>query len=168
MIGFVEQAVLVELSRAEIARRRLPNIWQGEFTRDLVCVSAIAGTFTIPSGFVTDGASIPPLLCNILSDTSPDILYPSFAHDLLYSVHGKLPQTTLSRDQCDNVIREQMKAIGAPAWKYDAVYRALHIFGGVAWGHHTPAHKLIATKTYGPHVLSVAKPFGRNPFRNPR
>ena len=149
MIGFVEQAVLVELSRAEIARRRLPNIWQGEFTRDLVCVSAIAGTFTIPSGFVTDGASIPPLLWNILSDTSPDILYPSFAHDLLYSVHG-------------------MKAIGAPAWKYDAVYRALHIFGGVAWGHHTPAHKLIATKTYGPHVLSVAKPFGRNPFRNPR
>jgi Protein of unknown function (DUF1353) len=157
MIGFSTQAKMIELSRGEIAKRELPDVWYGEFLEDLICTSAIAGTFSIPKGFVSDGATIPPVLWNILSDTSPDILYPSFAHDLLYSVHGKLPGIWLTRDKCDNVIREQMKALGAPAWKYDSVYRALHLFGGIAWGHHTLPQKL--EKTFYAHNLeAVSRP----------
>lgn len=156
MIGFATSSVIRDLPKAEIIKRGMPLIWQGEFTADLICVSAIAGVFTVPKGFITDGASIPHLLWWSLSDTDPDILYASYAHDFLYSVHGMLPGVTVTKDQADNVLREQMLAIDTPRWKADLCYRAVHLFGGNPWNRTTPAHKLA-------HTVYAMHPRVRNP-----
>jgi hypothetical protein len=91
----------------------------------------------IPAGFLTDGASVPRVVWSLLSDTDPDILYPSYLHDLLYSLRGALGpvgrRVLFSREQCDQVLREMMLAVGAPGWKAEAVYRAVRLGGGFAW-----------------------------------
>lgn len=156
-MGFEGEAPLSDLTKSEIVHAGLQRVWHGRFNADFYCDSDIAGRVVIPKGFVTDGASIPRIFWNILSDTDPDIEYPSFVHDLLYSVHGKLPDRTLTRDQCDHVIREQMLALDCPKWKANAVYAALHLFGWHGWNQHTPAYKLVNT-TYRARMLEVMRP----------
>ena len=133
MIGFRSSAIVRELPRHEILGRGLPLRWWGEFQRDLTCHSAIAGRFVIPDGFLTDGASVPRPVWALLDASDPDLLYPAFAHDYLYTLQGDLYTKTLTRKQCDAVLAEQMEAVGAPAWKVATVYRALRIGGGFAW-----------------------------------
>lgn len=143
MIGFATSSIVRDLPKSEIIEKGLPEKWHGEFTADLICCSQIAGTFVIPKGFITDGASIPHALWWSLSDTDPDILYPSYAHDLLYSVHGKLPGITLNKDQTDNLLREQMLAINTPRWKADTCFRMCQMFSH--WKRITPPQKLART-----------------------
>lgn len=137
MIGFASSAIVRELPRAEILGRGLPLRWWGEFQRDLTCLSAIAGRFSIPDGFLTDGASVPRPVWALLDPSDPEILYPAFAHDWLYAVQGEIPGRVLTRQQCDAVLAEQMEAVGAPGWKIAAVYRTLRIAGGFAWSNQT-------------------------------
>jgi hypothetical protein len=132
MIGFQGEVTLIPLSKWDIQRRGLPVRFYGEFQSDLVCESAFCGTFTIPKGFLSDGATIPKLFWNLLSDTDPNIFYPSLAHDFGYSTHGNIGPRIVTKDQVDQMLREQMKAVGAPAWQYDQVYWAVHWFGGFA------------------------------------
>jgi hypothetical protein len=133
MIGFQSSAIVRELPRHEILGRGLPFRWWGEFQRDLTCHSAIAGRFVVPDGFLTDGASVPRPVWALLDNSDPDLLYPAFAHDYLYAVQGDLLERKLTRQQCDAVMAEQMRAVKAPGWKVSAVYRALRIAGGSAW-----------------------------------
>jgi hypothetical protein len=132
-VGFASSAIVRELPRHEIVGRGLPLRWWGEFQRDLTCRSIIAGRFLVPDGFLTDGASVPRPVWALLDASDPDILYPAFAHDYLYAVRGELLDRTLSREECDAVLKEQMEAVGAPRWKIAAVYRAIRIGGGPAW-----------------------------------
>ena len=139
--GFTGSAVLRELPRGEMIRRSLPLKWHGEFVQPLFCRSAIAGcTITIPKGFLTDGASVPRFFWRMISDTDPDILYPSFLHDLLYALNGRLPSAltngnpvNLTREQCDEILFEQMEAVGCGWFKRHSAYRALRMFGQAAW-----------------------------------
>jgi hypothetical protein len=133
MIGFQSSAIVRELPRHEILGRGLPLRWWGEFQRDLTCHSAIAGRFVIPDGFLTDGASVPRPVWALLDASDPDLLYPAFAHDYLYTLQGDLYTRALTRQQCDAVLAEQMEAVGAPRWKIATVYRALRLAGGFAW-----------------------------------
>lgn len=133
MIGFQSSAIVRELPRSEILARGLPLRWWGEFQRDLTCHSAIAGRFVIPDGFLTDGASVPRPVWALLDNSDPDILYPAFAHDYLYTHQGDLLGRVLTRKQCDAVLAEQMEVVGAPRWKIAAVYQTLRIAGGIAW-----------------------------------
>jgi hypothetical protein len=157
MIGFEGYAPIVDLPRKEIVGLGLPVIWHGRFTADFVCHSEIAGDFVIPKGFISDAASVPRPLWWIQSDTDPDIEYASFAHDLLYSVHGKLPDRTLTRKDCDGVIREQMKAVGSSRFHYQGVYLALRAFGWHGWNSHTPEYKLVNTP-YRAQLSFVVRP----------
>jgi len=156
-VGFEGEVPLTDLPKAEIVSQGLQKVWHGRFNADFYCDSAIAGRVVIPKGFISDAASIPRIFWNILSDTDPDIEYPSFVHDLLYSVHGKLPDRTLTRKQCDQVIREQMIAVGASPLKYQPVYWALRLFGWHGWNSHTPEYKLVNTP-YRSRLSTVVKP----------
>lgn len=133
MIGFQSSAIIRQLPRREIIGRGLPLRWWGEFQRDLTCLSAIAGRLVIPDGFLTDGASVPRPVWALLANSDPDLLYPAFAHDYLYTLQGDLYTRALTRQQCDAVLAEQMEAVGAPRWKIATVYRALRLAGGFAW-----------------------------------
>lgn len=128
-VGFWSDAYLRILPKSEIIQRELPLRWHAEFQQELTVSSTFCGTFSIPLGFVTDGATIPKFFWNTLSDTDPNILYPSFAHDFGYSVHGCLPDHTVTKDQVDQMLRELMRLYGAPEWQCNAVYEAVHLFG---------------------------------------
>jgi hypothetical protein len=118
-----------DLQRKELVAQGLPLDWHGELQVDLVCYSEIAGEITVPRGLLTDGASIPKLFWNLLSDTDPDILYPSYAHDYIYQLYGKMPNNViLTQKQADQIIREQMIGVGAPKWKADTVYNSLRTY----------------------------------------
>jgi hypothetical protein len=133
-VGFVGDVHLRVLQREEIYTLGLPHIWYGQITFDAACYSEIAGHIKIYSGFITDGGSVPRLLWRILAPTDPDIYYPSFAHDLLYSTHGRTGHgKVITRKQCDQVLREQMLSIGAPKWKADMVYAGVRSGGWHAW-----------------------------------
>ena len=131
---FSGRAFTRQLARREILDRGLPFRWWSEFQQDLPVYDVAAAEFIVPAGFLTDGASVPRALWAMLASSDPDILYPAFAHDYLYAVRGKIPNgLTLTRQQCDETLRELMLAIGAPAWKAALVYAAVRAGGQSAW-----------------------------------
>jgi len=85
------------------------------------------GSFVrVPNGFITDFASVPRPLWAIIP---PDGKYTQAAvlHDYLYQ------KKFFSRKRCDMVFNEAMKILGVPLWKRRVMYRALRIFGWIAW-----------------------------------
>lgn len=104
-------------------------------TSDLRYYSQLFGAeLVVPSGYVTDFASIPGPLLWFMDDDAPGILYPSVVHDYLYTLGGVLPNgKTYSRKQADLVLREAMESCGAGAFKRSTVYRAVRIGGATHW-----------------------------------
>ena len=86
--------------------------------------------FRLPSGFVTDGASIPRLLWRVCG-TPMDVprLYAALVHDWIYS--GGDPDAT--RADADLVYREILLALDYPKLKAYVEYYALRLFGGSHW-----------------------------------
>lgn len=88
----------------------------------------------IPAGFVTDFASIPRVLWNILPPTGR---YGKAAvvHDWLYQTRDAGTHKVW-RDEADAVLREGMVALKVPWWQRWMIYVGIRIGGGVAWGHY--------------------------------
>ncbi len=128
-IAFANSALVRDLPREEIIASGRPLRWWGEHTKRFYVHSQTLGDFSVPPGFITDGASIPRVIWSVLSDTDPDILYPSYAHDFLYKSGKSGEWKGLTRKDADDTIRELMLGIGAPRWKADYVHRALRLFG---------------------------------------
>jgi hypothetical protein len=84
------------------------------------------GLITVPEGFVTDYASIPKELQNILPAWG---LYGAAAclHDLEYWTQR------LTREQADAVLREASMALGVDEGLVDVIYHAVRTFGESAW-----------------------------------
>ena len=84
-------------------------------------------TVNVPEGFITDFASIPKILWNILPPTGA---YGKAAvvHDYLYRTPG-----LTTRLDADNVFREAMKALGVGAFRRNLMYLAVHLFGERAY-----------------------------------
>lgn len=80
----------------------------------------------VPKGFETDFASVPRIFWVILP---PDGKYSQAAvlHDFLYSKRLR-PQK-----ECDNIFLEAMEVLGVSWWKRKIMYRALRMFGFVAY-----------------------------------
>lgn len=101
-----------------------------ELCETLIFVSDEIGDVWVPSGTVTDFASIPRLFWRILPpwDTHRRA---AIVHDFLYSTQTQ-PKAT-----ADKVFLEAMKALKVPAWKAQAMYHAVKWFGFAAWNQHT-------------------------------
>lgn len=82
-------------------------------------------TVYVPSGFVTDFASIPRGLWNLLPPTGK---YGKAAviHDYLYRC------TDTDRELCDQTLREGMEVLGVGWLTRHLIYRAVRLFGGAA------------------------------------
>ena len=94
---------------------------------DLVYYSPMLDkTITVPAKFITDLASIPQLLWNILP---PIGAYDAAAvvHDYLYLNNG------LNRKQADDVLNEAMSDLEVEAWKRYLIYAGVRVGGWVAW-----------------------------------
>lgn len=96
----------------------------------LLFVSDCCGDIVVPAGTVTDFASIPRFFWRILPPW--DIhRRAAIVHDYLYSTQ------TQPKSVADKVFLEAMKALNVPAWKAQAMYRAVQCFGFAAWNKHT-------------------------------
>lgn len=81
----------------------------------------------IPEGFVTDFASIPRLLWNILPPTGE---YGKIAvvHDYLYRTRG-----LATKAEADAVFLEGMEVLGVGLMRRYVMYWAVRLFGGLAY-----------------------------------
>lgn len=84
------------------------------------------GTVVVPTGFVTDFASIPRLFWVVLAPDD-DYMLAAVVHDWLYW------QQDLNREQADQALRYGMEELRVEAWKTAAIYRAVRLFGQAAW-----------------------------------
>lgn len=102
------------------------NRWR--LTNPLVYHSAVAGqTFTVPSGFVTDFASVPrciPIAYALCGGCANEA---SVVHDFLYTTHP------VDRATADAVFREAMGLTGVPAWRRFGMWLGVRVFGGTHW-----------------------------------
>lgn len=83
----------------------------------------------VPSGFVTDFASVPQIFWNILP---PWGQYGKAAvlHDWNYT------RQEFSRVFCDDLLMESMTALGVSWWKRFLIYNGVRLGGWVTWDEH--------------------------------
>lgn len=83
-------------------------------------------TIKVPKGFITDFASTPPAIYWLIP---PWGRYGKAAvlHDYLYQSHK------CSRKQADDIFLEAMEVLGVEKWRRFLMYRAVRMFGCLAW-----------------------------------
>jgi uncharacterized protein DUF1353 len=108
----------------------------------------------VPVGFVTDMASIPPVLQSIIQQNGPYLL-PAVVHDYLYW------QQVCTRSQSDRILLLAMIEHNVSRAHQTAIYDAVRAAGQFAWAGNArertqhllrviPANKLVIPATYWP------------------
>lgn len=88
----------------------------------------------VPAGFETDFGSIPRIFWNIINPIGKaGKAY--VLHDRLYSVQD------YTRLESDNILLEAMEALKVNFFQRHIVYRAVRMFGWLAWDGHTKENK---------------------------
>jgi hypothetical protein len=85
---------------------------------------------TVPRGFVTDLASIPPVLQSLIQQNGPYLL-PAVVHDYLYW------KQTCTREQSDGTLLLAMIENKVPTLHRLAMYEAVRAAGSFAWAENT-------------------------------
>jgi hypothetical protein len=85
---------------------------------------------TVPRGFVTDLASIPPALQSLIQQNGPYLL-PAVVHDYLYW------KQTCTRTQSDQILLLAMIENHVKPVHRDAIYKAVRVAGSFAWADNT-------------------------------
>ena len=86
------------------------------------------GTIVVPSGFITDGASIPSLFWPIFAPYG-SALRPAIVHDFLYRRQSLTYYAHLDRAAADRIFLEAMTDCGMWPLERRAIYRAVRLFG---------------------------------------
>jgi hypothetical protein len=120
----------------------MPDGLQYALQAPFIYQSDLAGKIEVPSGFLTDLASIPKLFWNILP---PFGRYSAAAvvHDYLYFF-----QLT-TKEVADSVLREAMVLLGCDALTVDIIYNAVEKFSLPAWQNDTALRLSGYTKMAG-------------------
>lgn len=80
----------------------------------------------VPTGFVTDFASIPDVLFSVLR-ADGEYAYAAVVHDYLYWTQER------PREEADEIFRLAMQDLQVGAVTITAIYQAVRTFGGSAW-----------------------------------
>jgi hypothetical protein len=100
-----------------------------QLAEDLLYHTTAGVIIKVPSGTITDFASIPRFFWRILPPM--DIhRKAAIVHDYLYS------KQTVTKAQADSIFLEAMAALNVPAWKRQSMYHAVRWFGFKAWNDH--------------------------------
>lgn len=87
--------------------------------------------FTVPAGFVTDGASIPRFLWRLCGHPLETRRFPiAVLHDWLYEEGAALG---LTRQQVDEIYRDGLLSLGYGKWAANTEYLAIRLCGGSRW-----------------------------------
>jgi len=90
---------------------------------DFIYKSALVDSLiVVPTGFVTDFASVPrlPIIFLLVGDTAIEA---SCVHDFLYR------SGAFDRSMCDRIFREAAIESGVPAWRVFLLYNGVRLFG---------------------------------------
>ena len=100
--------------------------WQLSSTL-LYASDIVDGLITVPSGFITDFASVPrlPVVYLLNGDTAHAA---AVVHDYLYAA------AYIPRNLADKILYEAMRVTGVPLWRAGAMYAAVRLFGGQFYG----------------------------------
>lgn len=88
---------------------------------------------SVPSGFETDGGSVPRLLWRVFGGPNGPLRDAYIVHDLLYS-QAKINRRT--RKQADLVLKEIALELGSEGWRAQALYIGVRLGGRRAWLNH--------------------------------
>lgn len=85
---------------------------------------------TVPTGFVTDLASIPPIFYPLLRPDG-EYAHAAVVHDYLYWTQ------TRSREEADKILKMEMRDFEVPSLTIEVIYDAVRIGGKMAWDDNT-------------------------------
>ncbi len=96
--------------------------------------------YCAPIGATTDGLSVPRCCQNIIPATGGD-WFSGVLHDAAYrdqlqklnAVSQQWEKAALNQEQCDGLIDEAMDSQGVNMFERELIYRALRLFGHVAF-----------------------------------
>ena len=120
MAAFLTKLVL------ELADNRDDGLWIVQ--QPLVYQSDVAGqTFTVPTGFQTDLASVPriPIAYLLTGGTSNEA---AVVHDFLYTQPHPVP-----RAMADAVLKEASAVTGVPMWRRWLIWAGVRVGGNSHW-----------------------------------
>jgi hypothetical protein len=80
----------------------------------------------VPTGFVTDFASIPPVFFSVLRPDG-EYAYAAVIHDYLYWMQER------PREEADEIFKLAMQDLKVDTAKLTAIHKAVQHFGGKAW-----------------------------------
>ena len=103
--------------------RSVPGEWVLHFP---LIYDSFRGPITVPRGFVTDLASIPQIVRNLL-DVNDAHRRAAVLHDYGYVMQF------LTRKETDDMFLEAMEVCGVPAWKRYLMYSAVRTGGWIYW-----------------------------------
>jgi hypothetical protein len=100
-------------------------------------------TVTVPTGFITDLASVPRIFWSLLPRTAR-YSYPAIIHDYLYWYQP------YERAVADDILKVAMQDLAVPAPQVLAVYSAVRVAGEMAWSANSAArengeHRILKT-----------------------
>lgn len=98
-----------------------------------ISFNSFFGEMIVPSGFVSDGASIPRIFWSIFCPFDGEFFEAALIHDFLYSLMAKDEYDYIDRNQADQIFLEGMKDLGVGLIKRNIIYRAVRIGGGANW-----------------------------------
>lgn len=107
-----------------------PQQWR--LLEDYVYHSSAHGMITVPAGFVTDGASVPPPLWALLPPDGP-YFGAAIVHDFLYRGHAVRPGTPVDRSTADSIFHDAMVDAGVGWCRRWAVYVGVRLGGWMYW-----------------------------------
>ncbi len=106
--------------------------------------AALGGYFVVPRGFVTDLASIPQVVQNVIPKLGRWNMA-AVLHDLLYKFNGAVPlfrpdgsmfNTVIERDMADRILLEAMTVSDVDPIHRALIYENVSKFGTGAWNGH--------------------------------
>ena len=83
----------------------------------------------VPSGFVTNFASVPRILWWVISPIDKHAKAAT-VHDYCYFIHYD------SKERCDDIFAEAMKVLGVKKWKIFFMYWSVRLFAQSSWNRH--------------------------------
>ena len=103
------------------------KLWETWVTQGRLVFDAGGVTYSVPSGFLTDWASIPRVFRWLLDPVSKPYQVAALMHDFLYS------SGAMTRRQADLVLLEGARLVGSPEWQARIMYYAVRLGGWNAW-----------------------------------
>jgi hypothetical protein len=90
-------------------------------------------TITVFEGFLTDFASLPRLVWNVVSPTQMDVGRAGVVHDWLYYAGEVDGGREITRKYADDVFKRALKELGCNWLRRQIIYASVRLNGGGIW-----------------------------------